>query len=622
MKLIKITKKAVFAFALLSMLLVSGCSDWLDRPQLNSPDDDSYWTQENNLRLFANEFYTQFFVGYNSSWTLDYSHFKGYMFSDDVVSKNVQSLFEVSVPSSRGSSSNTTSAPAWLTQYCGPTWYFGWVRKANLMLDRIDNRMTNILSTEAYNHWTGVARFFKALDYCRLVSVFGDVPYYDTYFGSGDTDAMYKDRMPRGEVMDKVYDDFKYALANIRTSDGNQTLNRDIAAAFVSRWMLFEGTWEKYHKNDQARAKKYLEFAVSAAEMVMNSSKGYAIDADMHTLFGSESLAGNKECIMYRHYDAAQTVTHCVASYNVSYEAQDQSANLDVVKAFLCSDGKVWQNSSVADADKFDLDNLIKTRDPRFETSFFDALSTKAAALLFTNKFVDRTGPRLSSPLPAKYTSNTNTNDAPVIRLGEVLLNWIEAKAELATMGGAAVTQADIDKSINKLRDRPLDAESISKGCVKLPHMTLASLPVDPARDSDVPQLIWEIRRERRIELFMEPARLLDIKRWKKINYMDGTVKPDILKGIWVDIPNTPEDLKKALLDDTKKGLTQVMKADGTIVKYDGTNAADMVGYYIPEGVKNRDAFTDRVYMSPVGKDQVDLYSAHGKVLTQTPGWN
>ena len=56
------------------------------------------------------------------------------------------------------------------------------------------------------------------------------------------------------------------------------------------------------------------------------------------------------------------------------------------------------------------------------------------------------------------YGSNTNTNDAPVMRYAEVLLNWIEAKAELATLGGQAVTQNDIDKSINKIRSRPLDA--------------------------------------------------------------------------------------------------------------------------------------------------------------------
>ncbi|MBP9553192.1 RagB/SusD family nutrient uptake outer membrane protein [Bacteroides graminisolvens] len=611
-----ITRRVVSCFILLSTLFISSCEDFLDRPQLNNPDDQSFWTQENNIRLFANEFYPQFFVGYNSSWTLDYSHFKGYMFSDDVVSKNVQSLFETSVPPSRGSSSNTTSAPAWMAQYAGPTWYFGWIRKANMMLNRLDTRMKGTLSTESMNHWTAVARFFKALDYCRLVSVFGDVPYFEAEFSTGDKDIMYKDRTPRNEVMDKVYDDFKYAIQNLRENDGNQCLNKNIAAGFISRWMLFEGTWQKYQNNDNTRAKKFLDFAVEASEIIMNSGK-YEIATDMHTLFGSDNLAGNKECILYRHYDATQSVTHCIASYNCSYEAQDQSANLDVVKAFICKDGKDWQNSTVENADKFDLANLIKTRDPRFEASFLDKLNVSAAALLFTSKFVDRTGPKLTAPIPAKYYSNTNTNDAPVIRLGEILLNWIEAKAELSTLGETAVTQADIDKSINILRKRPLDEEAINKGVVKSALMSLAALPNDPSRDADVPQLIWEIRRERRMELFMEPSRLLDLKRWKKINYMKGSVKPDILKGIWVDLSKE----MPSLLTTAKKGITQVMKADGSIVKFNGSNAADMVGFYLPEGVKDRDDFTDRVYLSPVGKSQIDLYTSQGYKLTQTKGW-
>ena len=611
-----ITRRVVSCFILLSTLFISSCEDFLDRPQLNNPDDQSFWTQENNIRLFANEFYPQFFVGYNSSWTLDYSHFKGYMFSDDVVSKNVQSLFETSVPPSRGSSSNTTSAPAWMAQYAGPTWYFGWIRKPNMMLNRLDTRMKGTLSTESMNHWTAVARFFKALDYCRLVSVFGDVPYFEAEFSTGDKDIMYKDRTPRNEVMDKVYDDFKYAIQNLRENDGNQCLNKNIAAGFISRWMLFEGTWQKYQNNDNTRAKKFLDFAVEASEIIMNSGK-YEIATDMHTLFGSDNLAGNKECILYRHYDATQSVTHCIASYNCSYEAQDQSANLDVVKAFICKDGKDWQNSTVENADKFDLANLIKTRDPRFEASFLDKLNVSAAALLFTSKFVDRTGPKLTAPIPAKYYSNTNTNDAPVIRLGEILLNWIEAKAELSTLGETAVTQADIDKSINILRKRPLDEEAINKGVVKSALMSLAALPNDPSRDADVPQLIWEIRRERRMELFMEPSRLLDLKRWKKINYMKGSVKPDILKGIWVDLSKE----MPSLLTTAKKGITQVMKADGSIVKFNGSNAADMVGFYLPEGVKDRDDFTDRVYLSPVGKSQIDLYTSQGYKLTQTKGW-
>ena len=610
-------KNSISALVLVMLLILPGCSDdVLDRSQLNSPDDENYWTQESNLRLYANEFYTEFFVGYNATWGVDYTPIRGFTFNDDVVSSNVQELFENSVPNTRGTSTNTV--PGWLSEYSGPNLYFGWIRKSNLMLDRMDNKMTGILTPEAYNHWSSVAKFFRALDYCRLVSVFGDVQYYDKLVETSDTEELYKVRTPRNEVMDAVYNDFKTVLATMRATDGAQYLNKYVAAGFISRAMLFEGTWQKYHKGDTERAKKFLEFSAEAAEIVMNSGK-YKIDGDFRSLFGSEDLSSNKECILFRHYSAGQTITHHIASYCNLTEGQTYAANLSLVKSFICNDGNVWQNSSVEKANSFSIADLVKTRDPRFEATFWDQPRSQSASLLYTVKFIGRVGPTFAEKgnYPAKYSSSTNTNDAPVIRYAEVLLNWIEAKAELATLGGAAVTQADIDKSINSIRNRTLAPEAIAKGVVKTPAMSLTALPNDPSRDADVPALIWEIRRERRMELYYEYSRLLDIKRWKKIDYMNGTTNPDLLKGIWVNIKSEIP----TLLTAGRVGKLQVQKADGTVVVYNGSNEDDLVGYYLPEGVKNRDAFTDRVYMAPVGKNQIDLFKSRGFTLTQTTGW-
>lgn len=615
-KSIKI-KNSISALVLVMLLILPGCSDdVLDRSQLNSPDDENYWTQESNLRLYANEFYTEFFVGYNATWGVDYTPIRGFTFNDDVVSSNVQELFENSVPNTRGTSTNTV--PGWLSGYSGPNLYFGWIRKSNLMLDRMDNKMTGILTPEAYNHWSSVAKFFRALDYCRLVSVFGDVQYYDKLVETSDTEELYKDRTPRNEVMDAVYNDFKTVLATMRATDGAQYLNKYVAAGFISRAMLFEGTWQKYHKGDSERAKKFLEFSAEASEIVMNSGK-YKIDGDFRSLFGSEDLSSNKECIFFRHYSAGQTITHHIASYCNLTEGQTYAANLSLVKSFICNDGNVWQNSSVEKANSFSIADLVKTRDPRFEATFWDQPRSQSASLLYTVKFIDRVGPTFAEKgnYPAKYSSSTNTNDAPVIRYAEVLLNWIEAKAELATLGGAAVTQSDIDKSINSIRNRTLAPEAIAKGVVKTPAMSLTALPNDPSRDADVPALIWEIRRERRMELYYEYSRLLDIKRWKKIDYMNGTTNPDLLKGIWVNIKSEIP----TLLTAGRVGKLQVQKADGTVVVYNGSNADDLVGYYLPEGVKDRDAFTDRVYLAPVGKNQIDLFKSRGFTLTQTTGW-
>ena len=606
-------RNIIFSSLVLLLLLFSGCTDVLDRPQTNEMSDDTFWRNETDLRLFANGYYPNYFVGYNSAWGTDYAPLMGYNFSDDFSTSGVQSNFESNVPSSRGTASE---AGAWLSQYAGPNWNFAWVRKSNLFINRIENVAKPKLTDEAYKHWMGVARFFRGYEYSRLVSVFGDVPYFDQLFSETDYDIMYKDRTPRAEVMDKVYDDLMYAFNNIRLNDGANVLNKYIAAGFISRLMLFEGTWLKYHSGDQARAKKYLEFAVTAGDFVINSGK-FSISSDFRSLFGSQDLKGNTEMLMYRVYDATQTTTHHIASYSNGIESQIPSANLSLAKAFICNDGKPYKLSTVASADSMNIKNMIKTRDPRFEATFQDMPKVQSATLLYASKFIDRAGINLTGTIPAIYGSNTNTNDAPVMRYSEVLLNWIEAKAELATMGGTAVSQSDIDASINKIRNRPLDAIAIAKGVKKTAAMSLAALPDDPDRDADVPALIWEIRRERRMEFVYEHSRLLDIKRWGKIQYMNGTTHPDNLLGLWINIP---KELPSYLVA-TKKGVLKVKKADGTIVTYDGTNAAQMEGFYMIEKGADRQTFDDRVYLAPIGQAQINQYKDKGYTLTQTTGW-
>jgi starch-binding outer membrane protein, SusD/RagB family len=606
-----------YLIIILVAVVINGCEDFLNRPPLTEMNDETYWTNENNLRLFANGFYANYFVGYNNTWGVDYAPLRGYYFSDDFTTTGKQIGFDPQAPASRSSLSEA-SADGWLTTYAGPTWDFAWVRKSNLFLSRIEEMKGVHLDDKAYEHWSAVARFFRAYEYSRLVSVFGDVPYFDHLVGDGELDLLYKDRDDRTFVMDQVYADFEYVLDNMRLSDGNsQYLNKYIAAAFISRFMLFEGTWQKYQENNNEKAKQYLELAVKAADLVMASGK-WSFASDFRSLFGSENLAGNKEVLMYRQYDAGVGVTHHVASYSNLTESQSPAANLSLAKSFIATDGQPYQLSSVPNADKLDIASLVATRDPRFEATFWGEPKKESSTMLYADKFIDRVGPTYyGKGYPSQYGSNTNTNDAPVIRLAEVVLNWIEAKAELATLEGAAVTQTDLDASINAIRKRPLDATAIAKGIVKTAPMSVAAIPDDPERDPDVPALIWEIRRERRMEFVFEHTRLLDIKRWKKIEYMNGATNPDLLLGPWVDFP---VDFDEWLVPE-KVNKLKVQKADGTIVTYDGSNGAAMVGFYIPENVSNREAFTDRVYVAPIGSTQISEYSDKGYTLSQTTGW-
>ncbi|QTO26952.1 RagB/SusD family nutrient uptake outer membrane protein [Bacteroides sp. ZJ-18] len=615
-------KKYIFTLLSLAALSFTSCDDVLDRPQLTKPVDTNYWRSETDFRLYANECYPNYFVGYNNTWGVDYAPLRGYYFSDDNAWAGKQSVMENAVPSSRGSSSLSTGSDLWLTKYGSATWNFAWVRKINTMIDRLDMYGKVNLTEEAYNHWMGVARFFRAFEYHRLVWSFGDVPYFDKVFVETDAAQMYKDRTPRAEVMEKVYDDLKFAFENLRLSDGAMYLNKDIAAGFITRIMLYEGTWQKYHNLDQALAKKYLEFAKEAGDYVIGTGK-YAISGDFRSLFGSQDLKGHKEMLMYRHYDAANA-THHVASYSNGYGGQSPSPNLALAKSFLCNDGKPYEASAVPDAAKLDIKHMVKTRDPRFEATFWDEPRVQASTLLYACKFIDRTGPTYwnAATIPPQYGSMTNTNDAPVMRYSEVLLNWIEAKAELAIMGEAAVTQGDIDISINAIRNRDLDAEAIAKGVQKTAPMKLADITeaFAPDRDADVPALIWEIRRERRMEFVYEHTRLADIRRWKKLDYMDNNKYPDTMLGLWI---NLKEELPSYLEQgkDGKYTAYQVRKMDGTVVTYDGSNADDMVGFFVPLKAVARDVFGDECYLAPVGKAQIDQYADQGYKLSQTPGW-
>lgn len=609
------------AIALLGTM--TSCEDFLDKPALNYVnDDDKFWRNEDDFRTYSIEFYPWFFTGYNTSYGTNYTPLRGYTFNDDISTRGVQTNFSSTIPGKLSVVVNPDKLldQSWYKEYNGERWNFGWVHKANVMIARLDTYKSR-LSEAAYNHWMAVARFFRAYAYYNLVISFGDVPYFEREVQSVEKAELYKDRDSRGYVMDKVYDDLVFAMENAYIMDKGSTqyLNKYVIAALTSRFMLFEGTWQKYHLNDGERAKKYLDLCVKSAEMVMNTNK-YNCSKDFRSIFGSEDLAGHPEVIFYRNYTTAKAM-HSIASYSNGIE-YETSPNLELLKAFICNDGQPYQNSTLATAKDFSLKEMAKTRDPRFEATFYNFPHEKSYTMIYADKFTSRLGASFynnAGNLPKQFGGNENTNDAPIIRYAEVLLAWIEAKAELAeTYGGTPVTQADLDKSINIIRKRPLDDIAKENGVKQTAPMQLAALPNDPAKDADVSKLLWEIRRERRMEFVYEHTRLLDIKRWKKLSYMDNNKYPDTMFGAWV---NFPVDLPK-YLTDKRIGKLIVRTADGTEIVFDGTNADKMIGFYKIEDVKPRDQFDEaKMYVSPVGRQDIQEYEDHGFTLTQTAAW-
>ena len=651
-------KKILYVvFAAVALCACNKIETLLDRPALTTTVDNNFWRTEGDIRLYVNGFYPLYFEGYGQDWDQSFAPVRGGTgFCDDFVSEGTQSRFENKVPTSRGSSSESRSC---YSQYYGPSWGFGRIHKVNILIDRLNEHKDNF-TEEAYKHWMSIAYFFKIYEYSDLVSVFGNVPYFETTVTDLDFDTQYKDRDNRQFVMDKVYEMCEYVLENMRTDDGVNNVNRYVAAAFISRFMLFEGTWQKYHDGetfshmvyvdaegketnkigsgteqlktetvcDAEHAKKYLEMAVKAAEVVMNSGN-YSFGSSFKDLFVSENLAGNPEVLLYRHYDEALQIRHPIGSYNSGSDS-GSNVNLEYIKSFNCQDGKPYSISTVAGANDFSIPNLVKTRDPRFFDTFWGQVNIKSNSMIYCYKYAAyealdalyKTGDRLPN-----WQGIYNTNDAPIMRLAEVVLNWIEAKEELAeSFGGAAVTQADIDKSINAIRNRPLSSAAASAGVQKTAPLQLSALPNDPARDYDVSKLLWEIRRERRMEFLHEGNRIKDLYRWYKLDYMDYDTNPDKYLGPWIDCvkelgsgADVPE-INKNFLSQRVNVLT-VQHADGSVAKYNGTNADQMVGFYCVRNAANRETFFDRSYMAPIGQQQIDEYKMRGYVLTQTENW-
>ncbi|MCQ2138839.1 MAG: RagB/SusD family nutrient uptake outer membrane protein [Bacteroidales bacterium] len=676
-----------FVFVLAALTLVSCNKDFLERPSKTTMNDENFWSSEGNIRLFVNGAYTNYFPGYYYGWSYNYApgvrgDGAAGEWSDDICTSGTQQQplnAATDIASSFNDESNTFYSK---TQSCG--WNFAWVRKWNLLLARLDTmKEAGKLSDEAYNHWTGVARFLRGFEYSRLVMSFGDVPYYDKVVDAEDFESQYAPRTSRVEVMKHVMDDFKYAMANVRLDDGANFINKGVVGTFGSRFMLFEGTWEVYHKTAGGDPKAFLQTAMDLAGAVMESGK-YQFNCSFKDLFGSETQVGN-ETILFRSYSAAVSVRHCITTYSMPQYGQGGYANHNHFESWICTDGKPFTTSTVANAESWKVQDMRITRDPRFESTFYDEPNSINGGGLFAWKWIDRKGPETyyektygsGAAIPTQYGSAYNTTGAPVVRYAETVLNWIEAKAELADkFGGAAVSQADLDKSINAIRKRPLDATATALGCQQTAPLTLALAETNAAADPQyndavykvtlaskngfkTSPIIWEIRRERRMEFFNEHFRSADIRRWGELERLNNETNPKTTYGVYLDASELGEDLlayrvdgkvnmkdpryfgaykKQYTITAKLAGQFQTMGLDGVKHVYSAkadeatgaiteSNLKDMSGFRIPENFTARKTVSERDYLYPVPSSVINEYANKNEadpsfpLMDQNPGW-
>ena len=559
-----ITKK--YLPFLLIILLSTACKKYVDVTNPDTLVDPDYWKNENSVRTYSWEFYNMF-PGFGNTSLLNGDFYFPTLTDDQAAATFTQ--FPTSTASSNAD------------------WSFSNIRKANIMLERIDGVS---MPDEAKNHWKGVARFFRAFQYFKLVQTFGGVPFYNQSLDIEDTTAIYKARDSHQLVMDSVLADINFAVANIRQKDLDNTVNKDVALALKSRIALFEGTYRKYHTElSLPDAEKYLQEAKSAAEILVNSS-AYTLNPNYQTIYNSDNLAGNKEIILYKRYESG-LLQHSLIAYNYSSTAMN-GLSKSAVESYVADDGLPINLSPRYQGDA-DIFKVVTNRDKRLK------LTIDTTYLYYIghvkNSLTSSTGYRPTKFLPdtnkiktIPTAINTAITDAPIFWLAEVYLNYAEAAAELDQMGKYAFTQADLDKTISKLRARA--------GVAKLEYVAGQQTAVngttfvDPKKDADVTSLIWEIRRERRSELMMDGFRVQDVLRWKKGKYLDSNINPDSFLGAKVP-------------------------ANGTV-------RLNAQGYIMPYPATSIRVFTDpKNYLSAIPTSQILLYPSSIQTTMQNPGW-
>lgn len=607
-------KKSLYIVAI-GLFAMAGCTkDFLDRTPKIQPTSASAFQNYNNFLTYTWGLY-DYFGGYNSG--NDFSISTYLIQSQEITTDNLNKTisggqspyaYQTKIVPATGSGTRSLEISGW---------NFSYVRQVNIMLDRIDqSSMTQVEK----DHWRSVGYFFRALRYYDLLAAFGDVPWIEHSLTDTSTAELFAPRTPRDIVAKNILDNLVFAESHIKpTGDGANTINVNVVRALLSRFGLFEGTWRKYHGLPDADT--YLQACKTYSEKLLPAFPACMPGYD--DVYNTIGLGGKPGIILYKQY-ADKLTDHLFGPRVMGSTSLNLDMTKDAVESYLCKDGKPVSTSTVYAGDNTMYDEF-RNRDLRLywtvvppykvvvgsppnwtptanpaDAEYINIMAglsasnkrlpfhqwsqnmnTGTAISMSPHFYLDNKGqPQGISQLGYFYwkqynryplTAGTNSiNDCPLFRIEEVWLNYAEAMAELGLF-----TQAIADASINKLRPR-----------AGLPAMNVASIDAsfDKKRDPDVSPILWEIRRERRVELMGDGFRFNDIKRWKKGTYLNKM-------PLGVKVNNADFNNKLSIYGGGPVGYVQFFPA--------------------PAG------WLDKYYLEPIPTQELEL----NKSLVQNPGW-
>ena len=507
-------KKIFVYLSIVPGLLLASCEDYLDLQPEDVIESNHYWETANAsaLEQYCNTFYPKLIIGQGNPNTDGAIEF----ISKDCQSDNIYST-----------GANTIAWGQNLVSTSDSQWSWSIIRGCNELLD---NYMKSPAVESAKNQCAGEIYFFKAMDYFNKVMRFGDVPWY-THPLDTDSPELYKGRDSRYIVMDSILMCLDKAIELMPKKSDVTRVSKDAALALKARVCLFEGTWRLYR--DLEGSEKFLREAYNAAGELMKPEYGYSLyntgEKPYYNLFIQDNYIGNSEVILSKEYDASINMGHDISR---GLPLSNYGMSRDCFEEYLCA--RTGLPISLCSCHKNKSSSIeMRQRDPRLLQTICNPADGDDCYYLWKTVNGKRVGgaPNIFSYMqgtddrPYYGTSTTGyciakyynpdeyvdlrfqgSVDSPIFRYAEILLIRAEAGAELGE-------DPELDKTINLLRQR-----------AGLTFMLSATPPAE-GEDPDMIEkypiikgpnawLIREIRRERRVELFGEGLRYMDILRW------------------------------------------------------------------------------------------------------------
>jgi starch-binding outer membrane protein, SusD/RagB family len=125
---------------------------------------------------------------------------------------------------------------------------YGAVNRTNYVIENVTKMLpsasaTSLVTLEAV---IGEARLLRGMVYFRLISMWGDVPYFDNIINS-DAEVATLARTPIGEVKDKIMEDFTYAFEKLpATPPQAGRAAKPAALAFRGKLQLYWASWNNF----------------------------------------------------------------------------------------------------------------------------------------------------------------------------------------------------------------------------------------------------------------------------------------------------------------------------------------------------------------------------------------